>query len=194
MSLKQELHALKQQRREELQTLHFTYVRTKRDIKRSLSPDRMIRKHMGVSLGIAAFAGLLLAPRLGGRRKTEDGKRSRFGGWARRLSRMFLPRGKPLAPESNAGEPEAKREEEMLTGGEAEPPRKRREGLLVKLLAAVMVALLRQLDLPRLMRDWIGNWGAGRRGDGHRSNGHGVPQSTVADAGTAHGDPFDDLQ
>lgn len=66
MSLSADLQKLKGQQRDEIFRLHRTYLRTKREIKRGFSPTRIVRRHPGTALGIAAAIGFLLAPR-GGR-------------------------------------------------------------------------------------------------------------------------------
>ena len=63
MSMSSDLKDLKRQRRQELKSLHLTYLRTKRDLQRAASPGRIVRKHLGVGLGVAALAGFLLAPK-----------------------------------------------------------------------------------------------------------------------------------
>ena len=68
MKMKDQLKLLEDRRQAELKHLHGTYLSTKRAVRRTTSPDRAIRRHMAISLGIAALAGLLLASHLGRRR------------------------------------------------------------------------------------------------------------------------------
>ena len=46
MSMSDDIKDLKRQRREEIDNLHKTYLRTKRQVVRAVSPDRIIRKQM----------------------------------------------------------------------------------------------------------------------------------------------------
>ena len=71
MKMTEQLKLMEERRQAELKHLHVTYLRTKRDVRRATSMDRTIRKHMATSLGIALLAGLILASRLGGRRKNK---------------------------------------------------------------------------------------------------------------------------
>ena len=81
MSLKKELESLKRQKREELRRLNVTYLQTKRDVKRKLSPDRLIRKHVGATIGVAAVLGMLIAPRPTARVKEVAVKEGGGGGF-----------------------------------------------------------------------------------------------------------------
>src|SRR6202012_3717542 len=72
MNLTRQLEELQRQRREEVRYLHFTYLRTKREVKRTLNPMRFVRKHLGVSLAAGAALGLILAPRPAARAVSEE--------------------------------------------------------------------------------------------------------------------------
>lgn len=63
MSLSSDLEKLQREKREEIRTLHQTYLRTKRTVVRTASPGRLVRRHMGLSLAAAAAVGMLFAPR-----------------------------------------------------------------------------------------------------------------------------------
>jgi hypothetical protein len=92
MSLKQELKKLRQQKRTELRTLHDTYVATKRDVKRQMAPDRIIRRHSGISMAVAAVLGMILAPRPAARGMVNGEKPARgffSGGFLGLIGRLF---------------------------------------------------------------------------------------------------------
>ena len=63
------LNLSKAKKRTELERLHWTYLRTKRDAKRTLSPDRFIRKHLGATVGGAAMIGVVACTGLRLRRR-----------------------------------------------------------------------------------------------------------------------------
>jgi hypothetical protein len=200
MNMKQELRELKEKRRQEVRILHATYLRTKWDVRRAVSPDRMIRKHLGASLGMAAVLGLLIAPRLGGHKKKDGGVWATLAKWLRVMMRKIMPGSGRFMPEAEEMEEEGREDEKeprMATeenhNGHEEPrrSRKRSKGLLATVLTEVVMVLLSRIDVPKLVAELVrGISGRGQRvgGDGHE------PRVTVADAGAVREDPFGDLE
>ena len=100
MTIEQRIAQLERQRTTELRTTHFLFVRSKRDVRRKLAPDRIIRKHIGVALGVAAVSGMLLAPAPHPRpAEAEPPRRSRRRGSAfnllAALAATFVPALRP---------------------------------------------------------------------------------------------------
>ncbi|MCL2640535.1 MAG: hypothetical protein FWD53_06805 [Phycisphaerales bacterium] len=90
MKMAEELKLLEERRAAEMRYLRASYLRTKRAVKRTTSVDRVIRKHMAASLGVAVLAGLILARML--RRKRvprEQAASGHRGGVGSTLHRLF---------------------------------------------------------------------------------------------------------
>jgi len=194
MSLKKQLEDLQQQKRAELATLHLTYLRTKhdvkgsvRDVKRSLSPDRFIRKHLGAALGVGAVLGMILAPRPSPRVETVQAKSKAQGGGFSKLIGQAMGHVQQLLGKSK-GAPRGDVAAWAVAGGTGKPARA--SGLLGMLLTL----LLGKLDLTKLIsqitREVMAKMGKPR---GHEGNGH-SPHVSVADAGTVKPDQYQDFQ
>ena len=192
MSLKQDLKNLKKQKRQELHTLHFTYLRTKRDVKRAASPDRFIRKHIGATLGAAAVAGLLLAPRPSTRATQKEIEKA-----ARKIAREqqsgpsvtsritqlvknalgqlehAIPAPKDAATNGHSGKAKATK----MTG----------------LLGSLLGILVSKVDLARLATELTRQVMGKMQGAPAKANGH-EPNVSVADAGTVRPDQMEDFQ
>jgi hypothetical protein len=186
MSLKKELQQLKQQKRQELATLNHTYLHTKRDFKRKISPDRFVRRHLGATLATAAVAGLILAPRPGPRSKVvrealeenkpKDSIFRHITGLIRNLLGQFERLVPPPPHHTDSGATSAAAAKTgASTGG---------------FLQAILAILASKLDLTHLLLEAFKHF-RGTTDDGHKSNGH-VPDVAVADVGTVK--PFDDSE
>ncbi len=153
MSLKRELKELQKQKRAELHDLHDTYVATKREVKRRISPDRLVRKHMGVSLGAAAMLGMLFAPRprAGGSGNGEQRGGGFFsGGIFGLLGGVFRVMlhliGYFTGPSRQLNSPQPE-------GGQ--PPARKPTGLVQSLVES----LLRRVDFNKLVADVVDGFG-----------------------------------
>jgi hypothetical protein len=108
MTLDEELAQLEVQRNAELRNLNYLYSRTRRDIRRAISPDRMVRDHIGLIMGAAAMAGMVAAPApASGSGRTAGGH---IGSLLTKLIpakfRKFIPKpATPSATESSAATP-----------------------------------------------------------------------------------------
>lgn len=100
--MESEIESLQQQRDQELRTLRYTAARTKRNLTRAVSPDRQIRKHLGIALAVAAVGGYLLAPAKGRKKKRRRAESSESGGsWMQSLLqqlRHYFPQLGSYAP------------------------------------------------------------------------------------------------
>lgn len=188
MSLKEELATLRNQQHAEIRHLHRTYLATRRQARRDLSPTRFLRKHLGASLGVAAVAGLLLAPRPSPRadrdknqaikrRDTVSSQLARLLKHAMdQIERIIAPRGghgsSANASTSAAGAP-------SKAGG---------------LLQTFVMIALGKLDLTRLLTE-LARMATSlvMRKRTHEGNGH-APEVSVADAGTVKPDQFQDFE
>ena len=122
MSLSEQLEELERQRSEEVRNLHCTYLRTKREVRRTVSPTRLVRKHLTLSLAAGAALGLLLAPRPSPRPMSEEATeravrkahaRAQRGisiSWAKRMLKKFFPQAAEYLPD----EDDAKKVDEQI--------------------------------------------------------------------------------
>jgi len=116
MTLEEQIVALERQRRRELREMTFLFARSRHEVRRALSPDRLIRRHIGVAVAAAAVAGFLLAPRPGPARAPEF--RRRHNWWGTVLQVLRRGRHGPGASANGAapstGTPRAKGLMELL--------------------------------------------------------------------------------
>jgi hypothetical protein len=191
MSLSSDLKDLKRQRREELKSLHLTYLRTKRDVQRAASPGRIVRKHLGVGLGVAALAGFLLAPKPAPRvqyvresaekaEETAEKTAKKSGNW---LTSLF----KSLGPKLAAYFP-------GTDGKSAEhhaPPHKGGGALagLLKGLVPLLTLLLKKVNVQRIV-DQVMEQVVGAR---EKADAQNAPDVSVADVGTVKPTDFDNF-
>jgi len=150
MSLSKELAELQRQRSEEVRVLHRTYLRTKRDVQRAVSPARIVRKHMGTSLAAAVALGIMLAP--GGASHGAAHQESNGAGtrgwrrfslpWAKKIITRFFPEAAAFLPD----DPETPREESA-------EPKKEKSGPLLRLIKVFAPLLLSKIDWHKLIND-----------------------------------------
>ncbi|HVX86922.1 MAG TPA: hypothetical protein VH253_19215 [Phycisphaerae bacterium] len=180
MSFSSDLKDLKRQRREELRSLHVTYLRTKRQIARATSPDRIIRKHLGAGLGIAALAGFLLAPRPSPSVRhvpqPEKTDHSGDGNFFKRLLHNIGPKVASFIPGMAPSD---------QAHHQPHPKRKGRLLLLIETLMPVLTLLLKKIDIQGLLEHFMGPRVPGENGD--------EPDVSVADAGTVKPSGFEDF-
>jgi hypothetical protein len=171
MSLAEELKTLERQRAAEIRTLHQTYLRTKRTVIRAASPERIMRKHLGLSLAAAALLGIAIAPRPGpaavpvSKEPEEKGRGSSWGFGA--LLARFKPAIHQVAPEVAAFIPNQPEQQGAGPAASAEKPH-----WWHRLLRTVLVEggalLLSKIDFMALLeqflhRDTPGNSAASER-------------------------------
>jgi hypothetical protein len=171
MSLGKELQALERQKQQELKVFHVRYLRTRRDLQRAVSPSRFVRKHMGVSMGVAAVLGFLAAPRPGDSRRDPTPAGPTILGHAFRLMRNVLS-GVGLS----TAHPESAREH-----AEGHPPADGKPPRPPSFLQLLLPMVLSQIDFPRIiseLADSLAN--KFRGGTGGKDNGHPLEVS-VAD-------------
>ena len=150
MSLSEKLAELRRRRDEEVRVLDRTYLRTKRDVQRMVSPARFVRRHIGVSLAAAAALGMVLAPRSASREAKHhesngDGRRVRGGfalGWAKKIIAHLFPEAAPFLPD----DPE-------MPGEESAPPKKEKRGLVFRLLELFGPMLLSKINWRELFNE-----------------------------------------
>jgi hypothetical protein len=192
MSLKQDLKNLKKQKRQELYNLHHTYLRTKRDVKRAASPDRFVRKHLGATIGAAAVAGLLLAPRPAARATQKEIEKA-----ARKIAREQHT-GPSLAGRvtqlvKNAlGQlehaiPAPKDASHNGHNGKSKPPK------MTGLLGSLLGVLISKVDLPKLASELSKQIMGRMKGGAPKADG-GEPNVSVADVGTVRPDQLEDFE
>jgi hypothetical protein len=181
MSFSSDIKDLKRQRREELRALHVTYLRTKRQIARATSPDRIVRKHLGVGLGAAALAGFLLAPRPSPQvRYVRQPQKSDHNGDGNFFKRLLHSLGPKVASFIPGMAPSDKVHDQ--------PPRKKKSGILpiLKTLMPVLTLLLKKIDIQALVEQFMGTRMPPEEDFGE-------PDVSVADAGTVKPSSFDDF-
>ncbi|MCL2648408.1 MAG: hypothetical protein FWD61_15605 [Phycisphaerales bacterium] len=161
MKMKEELKLLEERRRAELKHLHATYLRTKREVRRATSADRAIRKHMAISLGVAVLAGLILAPRLGGRRGGQRALVAKMGRGFRILMRKVFPKATSFMPDMD------KAQDQKANGSS-----RGQRSMLHQLFTEIAVVVLTRLNLPKLVAETMKQF-KGRRV--HEGNGHAEP-------------------
>jgi hypothetical protein len=198
MSLKQQLKDLKKQKRQEVHHLHFTYLRTKRDMKRQASPARIVRKHLGASMGVAAVLGLLLAPRPSSKVSERE---------IEKAVKKYVKEGRPAAPDTSSLSarlqeivhnalgslqhlvPNPKAPSPATGNGHAA---KAKAPKINSLLGSLLTVLVSRLDLTRLISELSKNVMAKTQG-APKTNGH-SPSVSVADVGTVKPDQLEDFQ
>jgi hypothetical protein len=175
MKLEEQIRDLERQQQQELRNATFLIARTKRDVKRKLSPDRIVRKNIGVAMAVAALGAMLLAPAPRRERAASNSAPSRLK-WLRAI-KPFLP---------------AQFQHFIGTNGSATPPSpeapgapalKRRKGL-VELLAAELVTVAAQrVDWGKLIQQLMTRFGHGGGASAPEE-----PSVAVGDAGTTSAD------
>jgi hypothetical protein len=195
MSMSAELKDLKRQRREELKSLHVTYLHTKREVQRAASPGRMVRKHLGVGLGVAALAGFLLAPRPSPRVRyvrvpkdqTEQAEKEikQGGGWLGGLLKSLGPKLAAFIPGMDGKEGEAE-----IYG----PPAPKRGGgmgaAVMKGLVPMLTLFLKKVNVQKIVDQVVEQVSGGGRSRGG-SHAREQPDVSVADVGTVKPTDFD---
>jgi hypothetical protein len=209
MSLSDQLEELERRRAEEVRNLHWTYLRTKREVQRAVSPTRFVRKHLTLSLAAGAALGLLLAPRPAPRPVSEEAteravrkahRASRRGipvSWAKRMLTKFFPQAAEYLPDE---EDVRKADEHIHEEAEAIRDETKREGKqqqkkggssLLKMLEAVLPILAGKIDWRSLINQVMhGIYAKMQKGS---ENGH-EPHVSVADAGTVKPQDFDNFE
>ena len=199
MGLAQELELLEQQRRAEIRTLHQTYLRTKRTIIRTVSPARIVRQHLGVSLTAAAALGMAMAPRPGAHRPVAPAepaaapRKSRwgFGGILSKLKPVIHQ----VAPEVATYIPDAPVESEppVCHYPEAEKS-KRPHPILHAMLVEGATMLLSTIDFPALWERALNLIMPKESGGKDEVQGAAEPQMEVADVGTVKQQDYEDFK
>jgi hypothetical protein len=207
MTLSKQLEELERQREEAVRGLHFTYLRTKREARRTLHPGRFVRKHMILALAAGAAVGMLLAPRPAPKAPSEAAveravrkahRRSRRGGamrrWARHVLARYIPHAATFIPEVKGdSEAEGKIREEV------ERVRSDLKGDGHKKPGWAMASVLRMLEaiVPMIASrvDWRGLVNQARQGMHKKGsqNGH-EPKVAVADAGTVKPHDYENFE
>jgi hypothetical protein len=198
MSLSEELAELERQRRHEVRMLHYGYLRTKRDVQRAVSPSRIVRQHMGISLTIAAVIGLILAPGTSRRAAPEShgqGRRPRQGGvsvgWMKKVIGKFFPHGAAFIPD-DAAKPETPGQEQ---NAEATEPGVEKRGIAERLLELLASVLLSNINWRSLINQMLHGMHQKTSQNGKKVNQHGdKPQVSVADAGTVKPHDYESFQ
>jgi hypothetical protein len=191
MSLKKQLKELQQQKREELNCLHVTYLRTKRDVKRSVSPDRFVRRHLGATLGGAAVLGLLLAPRpaprvVPAKEKAEKPKGPSALGRVGQILKKSLGNLEDMIPTPHTD----KGKVNGHNGHDKDAKKKKVSGLLQSLLTV----LVSRIDLNKLISETTRTMAAKMQPPGAaKGNGH-SPQVSVADVGTIKPQEYENFE
>lgn len=176
MRLEDQIMQLEQEKADELELLKHHSARATRDVKRMLSPDRMIRKHITAAMIAAAVAGLMIAPapKYAKRSKSRKARRG-SSGLLGMLSKMVPGLDQFMPQEAAAPAPEEE------SHASAEPP-----GLFGLLLGQVASMVMSRVDWQALLHQWMGQMqpeaaGAPANHDGHPG---GEPNVSVGDAGT----------
>jgi len=196
MSLKGDLKELEAAQHAEVLYLNRTYLRTKRELKRTLSPSRMIRKNPGAAVGIAAALGFILAPALnrthvkvsqeaGPKRGVMGAAMGGILGRAIKMAKRFFPQmaGAPAPEPSAPGQPV----EEHLPEHSPIPA----------MLETVIASLLGSMRIEQLVGGWVRALAEklkSRMSGHHEGNGrHHEPQTQETGAGEppTTGDRFD---
>lgn len=152
MNIQQRIAQLERQRTAELRTANFLFVRTKRDLRRKLSPDRAVRKHIGVAIGLAAIAGMVLAPAPRSRPITQETptKPRRRGSAFTKLAALaatFVPALRPYV----AGADALGRAVQSATPRQPDQKPKDHSRLTAELLLALAPIIGTKLDWQALM-------------------------------------------
>ena len=154
--LKQQIQSLERQRAAELRNATYLLARTRKDFRHTLSPERLIRKHTGIALTLAAVGGFLLAPRTGraARRAAQENTRSSRPWLA--LLRPYLPASlRHLVPQAET------------PGAQPAPtptpmPAQGRRGLLELLLVEVATVAARRINWTALLQNLLPRFGSAR--------------------------------
>lgn len=180
--LQDEIRQLKHQRATELRNVHFQFSRTKRDLRRSLSPDRYIRRHLGLFMGGAAILAMLLAPAPRYRERPESAAETP----------PSPPRRKPrrgLVATLNRLVPQLKKWFPALEQAEAAEHEGAKSGHS-KLVTSLLALLGTQIDFKGLLHQLLGRVAAAGQPsqNGHAPAPESPPTVIVADGGTQRAD------
>ena len=211
MSLASELEELEKQRDAEVRTLHCTYLRTKREVKRTINPSRMVRKHLGLSLAAGAALGMLLAPRPSPRPITEEAaeravrkahKNGWRGGvsasWMKKLLLKVFPQAAEFIPEdadtSKKAEDQIRDEAEQLRNeakAEGKKQKKRSSlGSLLRILETLLPLIASKVDWRTLINQIMHGVYSKMKDTSINGKDH-EPHVSVADAGTVKPHDFE---
>ncbi len=190
MSLSADLRELKRMQREEVLRLHRTYLRSKRQIRRGLSPARAVRKHPAASLGIAAVLGFLLAPRGGHAEAAAPASAGSGWGWGSLLARI-----KKMLKENRGGgesqEKPAATGTETETGAETHRNGSFLESMAVSLIGAVKLDQLFAGAIQKLTEAIGARISRHHEGNGRHSAEAGDGAGATAGTEDPFGDEFD---
>ncbi len=179
MTLEEEIKDLERQRADHLRDATYLFARTKRDLRRKLSPDRMVRKNIGVAIVAAAVGAMLLAP--GPRREKIEktsvaadipGGRS---GWRATLGGLVPERWRKLA--GLAGE------QQPANNGQP-TEQKRTKSLLELLITELALMAARQVNWNALLQHLMQRFSPATHNNGSEEE----PRVAVANVGTTPSD------
>ena len=160
MKLHKQLHHLEQQRDVELRTITFEFARFKGDLRHTLSPRRVIKKHPATAMLIAAAAGIMLAP--GGRKPDSaptaaPGRRHPLVARLLRVAIGHSPELRDLlhvaldeAPTAAPAAPASPHAAPAPHAANAHP-----NGVLASFLLGAIVPLLQRLDWQAILAAWM---------------------------------------
>ena len=207
MSLANDLAELERQRREEVRTLHCTYLRTKREVKRAASPTRIARRHMGVSLAAAAALGMILAPRPGPKKESPNTAEHKGGpkrrgisaGWMKTVLAKYFPQAAEFIPGNSSPAPsnevadnedaEARHEQDAAK----EAKTKKEKGMLWRLVETLAPMLMSKIDWRAMINQVMHEFNK-KVQDGSNNGKKHEPHVSVADAGTVKPQDFENFQ
>jgi hypothetical protein len=177
MTLEEQILELEQQQREEMRNATFLWARAKRDIQRKLSPDRMVRKHIGVSLVAAAVGAMLLAP-APRRQKSADGDGVSKLKWLGAIKGFLPARLKHFMGGNGSAE---------HSEAAARVAPKSRKGLTELLVAELLSLAAQRINWSGLLQQLMAKFA-----DRGAAAGHDEASAAVGDVGTVPADrPFD---
>lgn len=202
MNLSNQLAELERQRAAEVKHMHVTYLRTKREARRTVNPARFVRKHMFVALAAGAAIGLLLAPRptppvskAAVERVVRKSHRrpGTLHRWARHLLARYIPHAAALIPKVKGdSEAEGKIREEVeqvrsdLTGDGHKKPGWAMASVM-RMLEAIVPIVAGRVDWRGLFQARAGVHKKGSQ-NGREAN------VAVADAGTVKPHDYDTFE
>ncbi|MGN6369483.1 MAG: hypothetical protein ACTHN5_14595 [Phycisphaerae bacterium] len=208
MSLSEQLEELERQRADEVRNLHCTYLRTKRELQRTVSPTRFVRKHLTLSLAAGAALGLILAPRPSPRPISEKAAERavrkahrRLGipvSWAKRMLFKFAPQAAEFIPddaEVAKAEREIHEEAQKIREEAKEEGKKQKKGgslaSLMRLVETLLPMVAGKIDWRSLINQVMhGIYSKMQKGS---HNGH-EPHVSVADAGTVKPHDYENFE
>jgi hypothetical protein len=164
MSTKQEIENFQLQRAEEVRRLYYQFARTRRDVRNTLTPRRVIRRHPDLAVLAATLAGFWLAPHVGrpAPRKQSRGRSGPLG----LLSSFFTSRHPTHEEEEKKPQPHEK------------PP----HSWAQILIRAALPIVLRELKSNGSLLTWIENT-LRKTSEHFRKNGHTPTEPSAAASG-----------